>query len=267
MTTMITSRGCPFRCSYCDQSVFGRTWRYHSAEYVLQEIVHLKESYGIDFISFEDDNFLLSKDRAMEICQKMLDHSLNIGWSCTGRANEVDDELLPLMKRAGCKTIYIGVESGSPRILELINKRVTMDQIRRSIRLIKKYDISVTGSFILGIPSGTKKDIQKTIDFALSLPLDGASFFTFTPYPNTPLRELAFQHGKVSMQWQDYSGHPSSLPFIPRGMDEGYLLRAQAQAYRRFLLRPSYLVKHLGTFSNRRALQKGVKFLRSLFCT
>jgi radical SAM superfamily enzyme YgiQ (UPF0313 family) len=197
----------------------------------------------------------------------MLDHSLGIGWSCLGRANEVDDELLPLMKRAGCKTIYIGIESGSPRILELINKRVTMDQIRKGVQLIKKYGISVTGSFILGIPSETKQDIQKTIDFALSLPLDGVSFFTFTPYPNTPLRELAFQHGNVSEHWQDYSGHPSSLPFSPHGMDEGYLLRAQTQAYKRFLLRPNYLVKHLGTFSNRRALQKGFRFLRSLFST
>ena len=186
-------------------------------------------------------------------------------WSCLGRANEVDDELLKLLRQAGCRTIYIGIESGSPRILELINKKISMDQIRKAVELIKKHGINVTGSFILGLPTETKKDIEKTIDFALSLPLDGISFFTFTPYPNTPLRDLAFQHGEVSEEWKNYSGHPTSLPFIPDGMDEKYLLQVQAQAYRRFLLRPKYLFKHVGIFTNKKALTNGMRFIKSLF--
>jgi len=264
MTTMITSRGCPFNCGYCDQSVFGRVWRYHSPDYVIKEISHLKDRYNIDFISFEDDNFLLSKRRAMDICQKMIKHSLNIDWSCLGRANEVDDEILPMMKKAGCKTIYVGVESGSPRILELINKKISIEDIRKGIELIKKYRISVTGSFILGVPTETKEDVERTIQFALSLPLDGISFFTFTPYPNTALREMAFQHGVVNEEWKNYSGHPSSLPFIPNGMDEEYLLETQAKAYKKFLLRPNYLLRHLGTFASRKALRNGFRFLNTL---
>ena len=264
MTTMITSRGCPFNCGYCDQSVFGRIWRYHSPEYVIAEMSLLKEKYKIDFISFEDDNFLLSKRRTMDICQRIIKRSLNIGWSCLGRVNEVDDEVLPLIKKAGCKTIYVGIESGSSRILELINKKIGIEDTRKGIDLIKKYAINVTGSFILGLPTETKEDMEKTIDLALSLPLDGVSFFIFTPYPNTPLRDLAFRHGKVSEDWTDYSGHPSSLPFIPEGIDEEYLLGIQTQAYKRFLLRPSYIIQHFGTFTNRKTLVNGLRFLKAL---
>ena len=264
VTTMITSRGCPFKCAYCDQSVFGRVWRHHSAEYVLSEIAHLKAKYNIDFISFEDDNFLLSKKRTAEICKGMIEKDFHISWSCLGRANEVDEKVLPLMKKAGCKTIYIGIESGSPRILELINKKIRIDEYRKGIELIKKFGINVTGSFILGVPTETEEDIDKTIKLALSLPLDGISFFTFTPYPNTPLRNLASKHGKVSNDWKDYSGHPSALPFIPDGMDEKYLLDVQADAYRRFLFRPSYLIKHINTFTNRKSLINGLKFIGSL---
>ena len=102
------------------------------------------------------------------------------------------------------------------------------------------------------------------INFALSLPLDGVTFFTFTPYPNTALRDLAFQNGKVSDKWEHYSGHPSSLPFIPNGMDNDYLLEMQTKAYRKFLLRPNYLLNHLSTFTNRKSIMNGMGFLKAL---
>lgn len=263
-TTMVTSRGCPFRCGYCDQSIFGHTWRYHSADYVISEMVHLKEQYNVDFISFEDDNFLLSKKRAIDLCRMVIAEKVNVAWSCLGRANEVDHEVLSLMKKAGCRTIYVGVESGSAKILRLMNKQLSIETIRKGIELIKQHGISVTGSFILGVPTETTEDIKKTLDLALSLPLDGASFFIFTPYPNTKLRELAFEHGTVSERWSDYSGHPTSLPFIPDGMDEDYLLTAQATAYRKFLLRPGYLLKHIGIFTNTKALRNGFHFVKNL---
>jgi anaerobic magnesium-protoporphyrin IX monomethyl ester cyclase len=263
-TTMITSRGCPFRCGYCDQSVFGRTWRAHSADYVVSEIRSLKKSYGVEFISFEDDNFLLSRNRTIEICRKMIDAGTNIGWSCLGRANEVDDEVLALMKKAGCRTIYMGIESGSARMLELMCKKLSISHMEKGIRLAKKHGINVTGSFILGLPTETKQEMNRTIELALSLPLDGVTFFTFTPYPNTPLTELAKQNGLVSDDWRNYSGHPETLPFIPAGMDQKYLLHAQATAYRRFLIRPRYLCRHLDLFLNRSSMKNALRFLRAL---
>ena len=263
-TTMITSRGCPFQCGYCDQSVFGRKWRYHSPEYVVSEMLHLKERYGIEFISIEDDNFLLSRERTVKICEGMIKASLNLGWSCLGRANEVDEEVLSLMKKAGCRTVYLGIESGSPRMLKLINKKLSIEDTRKGITLIKKHDIEVMGSFILGLPTETKEEMEMTINLALSLPLDGISVFTFTPFPQTPLRELAFQNGMVSERWKNYSGHPSTLPFIPEGIGQEYLLRAQTRAYRKFLLRPSYLIRHLATFTDPKIFVKGLKFIKAL---
>ena len=263
-TTMITSRGCPFQCGYCDQSIFGRKWRAHSAEYVVKEIASLKERYGVEFISFEDDNFLLSKNRTIDICREMLGRRLDIGWSCLGRANEVDEEVLPLMKMAGCSVVYVGIESGSTRILELINKKLKMEETEKGIRLIKQHGINVMGSFILGIPTETRAEMEKTIRLALSLPLDGVSFFMFTPYPGTPLRELAKKHGRVSDDWRNYSGHPGTLPFVPSGMEEKDLLEVQTRAYRRFLIRPQYLVNHISLFANRSSISNGLRFLRAL---
>ncbi|MFC2142655.1 B12-binding domain-containing radical SAM protein [Acidobacteriota bacterium] len=264
MTTMVTSRGCVFDCGFCDQSVFGRGWRYHSTGYVISEISHLQKVYGIDFISFEDDNFMISKKRTHDICEQMISRDFKISWSCLGHVNELDDEVLPLMKKAGCRTIYLGIESGSPRVLEIVNKKTRVEDIRKGVERIKRHGISITGSFILGLPTETREEMQKTIELALSLPLDGVSFFTFTPYPRTRLRELALQNGAVSKSWRDYSGHPSSLPFIPDGFEAQEILDIQSQAYRRFLLRPGYIVRHAGTFANAKALSKGIKFLKAL---
>jgi radical SAM superfamily enzyme YgiQ (UPF0313 family) len=262
--TMITGRGCPFQCGFCDQSVFGKKWRYHSPDYVVSEMLHLKKNYDVDFVSIEDDNFMLSKKRTMDICRKMIDSSLNMNWSCLGHANEVDDEVLSLMKEAGCRTIYLGIESGSPRILELIHKNVSIEEMNKAVKLIKKHKMSVVGSFILGLPTETQREVDMTVDLALTMPLDGVSFFIFTPYPNTPLRELALQHGKVSENWRDYSGHPHTLPFVPNGITEEYLLGMQSSAYRKFLLRPMYLIKHFSDFSSWKAIKNGFGFLKAL---
>ena len=264
-TTLITSRGCPFRCTYCDQSIFGKTWRKHSAGYVLSEMKFLKERFGIEFITIEDDNFSLYKPRVEEICNKIIANSLDIKWSCVGRVNNLDDRFLKLMKKAGCETIYIGVESGSPRILKLIQKDLSKKEVKEGIRIIKRSGIKVVGSFILGIPSETKEEMEQTVDFALSLPLDGATFFIFTPYPNTELRNLAFQYGKVSTNWQDYSGHPSTLPYIPKNLTQEELLDIQSKAYKRFLLRPSFIWRYISNNSMLDIFQKGCFFLKAFY--
>jgi radical SAM superfamily enzyme YgiQ (UPF0313 family) len=264
-TTMITSRGCPFRCAYCDQSVFGRIWRSHSADYVFSEMKLLKEAFGVEFIAIEDDNFTLSEERVKAICKKIIRYPLDIGWVCSGRADNVDDEMLRLMKTAGCETIYVGIESGSPRILRLLNKNISKNKINEGIRKIKENGIKVLGSFILGVPSETKEEMVQTLDYALSLPLDGVSFFIFTPYPRTELRELAFQYGKVSTNWKDYTGHPSALPYTPNNMTQDELLGFQEKAYKRFLLRPSYICRYWLNHSTWDLLQKGIIFLKAFY--
>ncbi len=226
----------------------------------------LKEEFGIDFISFEDDNFSLSRGRVKEICIKIIEYPLDIGWACSGRADNVDEEMLKLMKKAGCESIYVGIESGSPRILKLLNKNISKKKVNEGIRKIKESGIRVLGSFILGIPSETKEEMAQTLEYALSLPLDGVSFFIFTPYPRTELRELAFQYGKVSTNWKDYTGHPSgTLPYIPDNMTQDELLSFQEKAYKRFLVRPSYILRYLHNHSLWDLFNKGILFLKAFY--
>ncbi|MHC4166069.1 MAG: B12-binding domain-containing radical SAM protein [Planctomycetota bacterium] len=265
-TTMITSRGCPKKCAYCDQSVFGRVWRSHSAEYVFSEMKSLKEGFGVDFISFEDDNFSLSRERVKALCKMIIEYPLDIGWACSGRADNVDEEMLKLMKKAGCESIYVGIESGSPRILKLLNKNISKEKVIEGIRKIKRSGMRVLGSFILGIPSETKEEMAQTLDYALTLPLDGVSFFIFTPYPRTELRDLAFQYGKVSTSWKDYTGHPSgTLPYVPNDITQDELLAFQEKAYKRFLLRPSYVLRYLKNHSMWDLCTKGILFLKAFY--
>jgi radical SAM superfamily enzyme YgiQ (UPF0313 family) len=226
----------------------------------------LKEEYGVDFISFEDDNFSLSRERVKELCKKIIDYPLDIRWACSGRADNANEEMLKLMKKAGCESIYVGIESGSPRILKLLNKNISKEKIREGIRKIKKNRIRVLGSFILGIPSETKEEMTQTLEYALTLPLDGVSFFIFTPYPRTELRDIAFQYGKVSTNWKDYTGHPSgTLPYIPNDITQDELLNFQERAYKRFLLRPSYVLRYLNNHSMLDLCDKGILFLKAFY--
>lgn len=262
-TSMITSRGCPFNCSFCDQSVFGRTWRGHSANYVIKEISHLKQKYNVDFISFEDDNFLLSRKRAMQICQGIIDNKLKLEWGCSARADDVDKELLCLMKKSGCFNIFIGIESGSPRVLKLLNKKMQLKNIARAVRLIKEAGINAYGSVILGIPSETETEMKRTISFILSLPLDGISVFLYTPYPNTKLAEMAPRYGIVSHHWQDYSLHPRQLSFIPYGMTGAKMLNFQRLAYLKFYARPKFLLEHPHLLFERRIWKNGLRIFKN----
>lgn len=257
--SMITSRGCPYNCYFCDQSVFGHKWRCHSVDYIIREIKKLKERYGINFISFEDDNFALGKKRIVEFCKKIVDEKIDINWGCSLRANVLDREALRWMEKAGCWNIYIGIESGSQRILKYINKRIRLKEVESAVKLIKEYKINVYGSFIIGFPTETKEEIDSTIRFALSLPLDGISLFLFTPYPNTKLFRESQKYGKLSKDLRDYSAHPKYPAYVSNGLTSEYLLKKQKQAYRMFYLRPSYILKHLHRLTDFNFLSKALK--------
>jgi anaerobic magnesium-protoporphyrin IX monomethyl ester cyclase len=244
-TSVITSRGCPIGCAFCDQTVFGRSWRAHSASYVIRELIHLQNNFGVDFVTFEDDFFLCSKTRVAELCDRIKSENLRMGWGCSVRVDSVNDEIAEKMKEAGCKYMFVGIESGSSRILKMVDKSQTMEGIKKGVRLIKSHGIRVIGSVVIGFPTETKEDVRKTVSLVLSLPLDGLSFFIYTPFPNTLLYDFANRHGRISTDWQKYSSHPSKLAYVPDGLSEAYLLSVQRRTYMRFFLRPCFLLRHL----------------------
>lgn len=192
VANMITSRGCPARCTFCESFLtMGFKYRAHSAEYVLSEINHLKKRYGIEQFVFNDDTFTIDFNRVKDICKGILDEKLNIKWFCFARVNTIRDiDMLKLMKKAGCVQINFGVETGDENMLKNIKKGITLDQARRAFKLCHKLKIKTSAGFIFGFPGETKETIQKSIDFAKELNPDVALFNILVPFPGTE----NFQH-------------------------------------------------------------------------
>ena len=236
---LVTSRGCPNKCIFCDRSVFGASCHGYSAEYVVRQMSELYHRYGIREFSFEDDTFITFRSRLKEICERLIELRLDISWTCLGRVNHVSAENLRLMRKAGCWQISFGIESGSQEILKLINKRVTLDQVRQAVRLSREAGIRSKGFFIIGHPGDTKETIKLTIDFALELPLDDISVSLMTPFPGTELYRRAAEFGEFNPDWANMN--LLTIVFIPHGLIRNDLVMAQKELLRRFYFRPRIL--------------------------
>ncbi|MFX1606802.1 MAG: B12-binding domain-containing radical SAM protein, partial [Promethearchaeota archaeon] len=175
ITSMITSRGCPYQCTFCSSSrITGKRWRGRSPESVIQEILLLQDRYGVQDVTFLDDLFTFNHNRVQNICSQMIQETDDLGWTCSTRADIMAShpEMVDWLRDAGCHTIYIGAESGSQRILNKIKKGIRLSQVIRAVRQAKRVGLEVVLSFILGIPGETQKDIRSTIDFACKLDPD-----------------------------------------------------------------------------------------------
>lgn len=234
--TLVTSRGCPNNCIFCDRSVFGSSCHGYSAARVIEQIVELHHRYGIREISFEDDTFITFKGRLREICEELIRLNLGITWTCLGRVNHVTPENLALMRKAGCWQISFGVESGSEDILALIGKKVTLQQIRNAVTCCRKAGIKSKGFFIIGHPGETKETLQATIDLALELPLDDISATLLTPFPGTELYARAREFGVFDGEWSKMN--LLNAVFLPYGLTQSDLMTAHTTLIRRFYLRP-----------------------------
>ncbi|OGD29068.1 MAG: hypothetical protein A2V57_05445 [Candidatus Aminicenantes bacterium RBG_19FT_COMBO_65_30] len=182
---IMTTRGCPYRCAFCATET--RRPRYRSVDHVLEEIRQIKAEYGTVQFTIKDDTFIVHKDRIIEYCEKLLAGDLRIHWECNGRANLINEELLKLMKRAGCNFIKIGVESGSPRMLEKMKKQITIDEYLRAAETIRRVGIHWTGYFMIGAPGENEADMHETLSFMRELKPDFAYLGTYQPYPGTEM--------------------------------------------------------------------------------
>jgi anaerobic magnesium-protoporphyrin IX monomethyl ester cyclase len=185
--TMVTSRGCPFRCSFCDKSVGGSRWRARPPGHVVDEMERLVVDHGVGFINFYDDNFTLRRSRVQGICEEILRRGLDVEWKCEGRVDGVDLPLLKLMRRAGCRTIAYGVESGNAETLRLLRKDVTVDQAPAAFEATRRAGIRSLAYIILGAPGEDRAAVQRTIRFCHEIGADYVQFSTLTAFPGTPL--------------------------------------------------------------------------------
>jgi anaerobic magnesium-protoporphyrin IX monomethyl ester cyclase len=253
--SLVTSRGCPNRCIFCDRSVFGSSCHAFSAEYVMGMIAHLAGQFGVREFSFEDDTFITFKKRLIAICQRIIALDLDITWTCLGRVNSIDAETLALMKRAGCWQISFGIESGSQDILTTIHKNVTLEQIRRAVALCRDAGILSKGFFIVGHPGETRETLKKSLDFALQLPLDDISVTMLTPFPGTEIYERAAEFGEFDRDWSRMN--LLNTVFIPHGLTHEDLERAQSEIFKRFYLRPRIILGYLRRLAANPVMIKG----------
>lgn len=243
--TVLTSRGCPFRCIFCSSSLlFGKKFRGRSPENVVNELEELHIAYKAHDIELLDDLFTFNQKRAEAICQEILNRKLDVRWVCSSRVDTITKKLMMKLRKAGCALIYLGVESGSQRVLGLIKKGIRIEQSIRALKWAEEAGIETLASFVLGVPGETKEEMEQTIKFAKKLNPDYAQFTIATPYPGTELYETAKEQGLLSENnWSQYT------VLRPTVATENFTLKdlekVLSKAYKQFYLRPLYLLRHL----------------------
>ena len=248
--SMMTSRGCPYRCTFCSQSIMPEKWRGRSPENVVAEFRHLIKDLGAQEIGILDDSANISRKRLREICQLLIKEGLTtVPWIMINgiRANLADMETLTLMKKAGCKRTAFGVETGDEAMLVKIDKKETQDQIREAFRNGKKAGLETVGFFIIGLPGDTEESMEKTIRFAIELDPLVANFSMMTPYPGTlAYQEIINGGGKILLRdWDDYVFFEGKARYEMGPTTAEAQERKWKEAYRRFYLRPSRIMKTL----------------------
>ena len=203
---VLTSRGCPYQCIFCYRGpAAGKVFRGRSPEGVVEEIEQLQKRFGIDHVVFVDDIFTLDKGRAGAICELLIDRTPSLSWRCQTRADCLDESLLDKMKRARCVNVSMGVESGNEAILAATGKRITKEQIRRAFRMAREAGVGTAASLIIGLPGDTRETVQETIDFAMELDPESASFYAAMPYPGTDLAKMVVERGgTLPATWESY---------------------------------------------------------------
>ncbi len=198
LSIVISSRGCPFSCTYCSSpAFFGRRVYYRPFSDVINEITELQDRYGLKEFYFADDTFTIKKPRVHEFCRELISRKMRINWSCITRLDLIDEPTLELMKESGCNNIWLGVESGTERILEVVGKDLNMAKIRSKVRLLRNMEMPWSGFFMIGLPSETVDEMHQTYQFMKELNPSHAEVNIFNPLPGTDLYHLAEKQGKL----------------------------------------------------------------------
>lgn len=199
---IISSRGCVYQCSYCDRSVFGRSFRWNSPEYTFEQIKWLLQDFNVRHINFYDDLFTMNRARVEKLCGLLIAMRPRITFNCIVRVGHIDPELIKLLKRAGCFMVSVGIESGDQALLDNHKESLSIETIRRDIAFLHQSGLWVKGLFMMGLPGETEASIIRTREFACSLPLKDANLTAFTPFPGAPITETINELGSFDNVWE-----------------------------------------------------------------
>ena len=202
--TMITSRGCPYQCSYCDRSVFKRGYRANSPAYIYDHMHHLRTRFGVRHINIYDDLFTADRPRIAELCGMLTERPLGVQFNCAVRVGHTDRELLKTLKRAGCLMVSVGIESADPEMMRRHKAGVTLDAVRETVRQIHAAGLRTKGLFIFGMPGETPETVRATSDFILSLDLDEMNMTKFSPLHGAPIWDECASgvSGELNEDWR-----------------------------------------------------------------
>jgi len=233
-----TGRGCPHACAFCaDPAFYGRKPRLREPRAVVDEMEWAGKRFGIKDFLFWSESFTLRRDYAASICEEILSRKLRTSWVANSRVDDVDIELLRLMKRAGCWVIGYGAEAGTDKALKLMRKNITTDRIREAVCRTAEAGIGAVAHVVLGYPGETEEDVLETISFIKGLPLDFAQFYCAVPFPGSPLYEQALEQGWINTSdWTKFEQNHSVLdtPWLTAGK----VMELRERAFREFYLRP-----------------------------
>lgn len=239
----ISSRGCPYECSYCDRSVFRKSFRFNSAEYLYEHLRILKDRWNIRHVNFYDDQFTFHRQRIRDFCRLLLDKPLDMTFNCAVRAEHVDPDLLRQMKEAGCWMMSLGIETGDPELLARHRQNADLEMLGRTLRDIKKAGIRTKGLLMMGLPGETEESIRRSMRYVLALPLDDFNLTKFTPFPGSPIHETIREFGT-------FDEDPDRMDcmhfvFIPKGFTLARLEKLYGRFYQRHYRRPKVWMGYL----------------------
>ena len=249
VANIISSRGCPFHCTYClSDMMWERKYRQRSPENVVNEIEQLINVYGVMEFNFNDDLFTANKKRLIKFCDLLIEKELNIKWICMSRADYIEPDILRLMKKAGCGKIAMGLESGSEKVLKVMKKPIDLSRSIEAVREIKKAGIKVGVSFVIGHVGETGETIKETIKLAKKCNPDTIAFFQASPYPGTEFYSMVKEAGylRSGLKWADFAIVSNTistvnLPDLPAEKIHKWVKKA----YRSFYLSPRFIFSRL----------------------
>jgi radical SAM superfamily enzyme YgiQ (UPF0313 family) len=262
VTTIFTSRGCPFKCRFCDRPHLGKRFRARSAKNTVDELEACVKMGIKEFLVY-DDTFTVNKQRVLDICDDIIGRKLKISFDIRARVDTINAEMLKKLKAAGCQGIHYGVEAGTPKVLETLKKGITLEKAKEIFDLTKKHRISTLAYFMIGSPGETREDILETFRVSRWLNPDYIHLTILTPFPGTQIYFEALERGIIKTDvWREFAANPTP-DFRPPYWNELHTKQELEElivlGYRQFYLRPKYIVRRLMQLKSLSELKKKAK--------